>query len=78
MSAGCLAATIVSCGPCIVGRKYNKFTSNGVFASRIKFGWVTAFGKSTEVPTKERFYLGGAYTVRGFGENALGPVDSTR
>jgi outer membrane protein insertion porin family len=57
--------------------KYNKFTGNGVFASRVKFGWVTAFGKSTEVPTKERFYLGGAYTVRGFGENALGPADST-
>ncbi|TFH62111.1 MAG: hypothetical protein E4G91_07885 [Candidatus Zixiibacteriota bacterium] len=56
--------------------KYNKFTSNGVFASRIKLGWVTAFGKSTEVPTKERFYLGGAYTVRGFSENALGPVDA--
>ncbi len=55
--------------------KYNKFTSNGVFASRIKLGWVTAFGKSTEVPTKERFYLGGAYTVRGFKENTLGPVD---
>ena len=57
--------------------KYNKFTSNGVFASRVKFGWVTEFGKSKEVPTKERFYLGGAYTVRGFSENALGPADST-
>jgi outer membrane protein insertion porin family len=57
--------------------KYNKFTSNGVFASRIKFGWVTAFGNSDEVPTKERFYLGGAYTVRGFSENTLGPADST-
>ncbi len=55
--------------------KYNKFTSNGVFASRLKFGWVSEFGKSIEVPTKERFYLGGAYTVRGFGENDLGPVD---
>jgi len=57
--------------------KYNKFTGSGVFASRIKFGWVTEFGKSTEVPTKERFYLGGAYTVRGFSENELGPADST-
>jgi outer membrane protein insertion porin family len=55
--------------------KYNKFAGNGVFASRIKLGWVTAFGKSKEVPTKERFYLGGAYTVRGFSENALGPED---
>jgi outer membrane protein insertion porin family len=57
--------------------KYNKFTRTGVFASRVKFGWVTEFGKSTEVPTKERFYLGGAYSVRGFGENELGPKDST-
>ena len=55
--------------------KYNTFTRNGVFASRLKLGWVTAFGKSTEVPTRERFYLGGAYTVRGFGENELGPKD---
>jgi outer membrane protein assembly factor BamA len=57
--------------------KYNKFMSNGVFASRIKLGWVAEFGRSKEVPTKERFYLGGAYTVRGFSENALGPADST-
>lgn len=57
--------------------KYNKFTSNGVFASRIKLGWVTPFGNSDEVPTKERFYLGGAYTLRGFSENTLGPADST-
>lgn len=55
--------------------KYNRFARNGVFASRLKFGWVTEFDKSKEVPTKERFYLGGAYTVRGFGENKLGPVD---
>ncbi len=54
--------------------KYNKFDRDGVFASRVKLGWVTEYGKSLGVPTKDKFYLGGAYTVRGFVENTLGPI----
>jgi outer membrane protein insertion porin family len=55
--------------------KYNKFDINGVFASRIKLGWITEFGRSSGVPTKDKFYLGGAYTLRGFPENEFGPKD---
>lgn len=53
--------------------KYNVFDINGVFASRLQFGIEREFGKSQFVPSKERFYLGGAYTIRGFSENDFGP-----
>lgn len=53
--------------------KYNRLGGHTIFASRIRLGWVTDFGSSSNVPVKERFYLGGAYTVRGFPENDLGP-----
>jgi outer membrane protein insertion porin family len=44
-----------------------------IAATRFKVGRVRAFGKSIYVPTDDRFYLGGANTVRGFKELALGP-----
>jgi outer membrane protein insertion porin family len=53
--------------------KYNIFSGDGVFASRVRFGWTREFGKSLTVPSTDRFYLGGAYTIRGFSENAFGP-----
>lgn len=53
--------------------KYNRFGSKTVFASRIRLGYVNEFGTSSDVPAKERFYLGGAYTMRGFPENDFGP-----
>lgn len=43
-------------------------------AVRIKGGRVKEFSNSNPVPTEERFYLGGANTVRGFEENDLGPI----
>ncbi len=53
--------------------KYNRWSSNTIFASRLRFGHVNEFGTSDEVPILERFYLGGAYTIRGFPENEFGP-----
>jgi outer membrane protein insertion porin family len=53
--------------------KYNRLGTNAVLATRVRFGWVNEFGTSDDVPTKERFYLGGAYTIRGFPENEFGP-----
>lgn len=56
--------------------KYNLISSRAVIASRLRLGWVSAFGKSSFVPSRDRFFLGGAFTVRGFRENSIFPVDS--
>ncbi len=45
-----------------------------ISATRFRVGWAEEFGESDEVPVDDRFYLGGANTVRGFRENSLGPV----
>ncbi len=47
-----------SAGPVIIG--------NG-----LKIGWVKTFGQSIAIPPQERFYVGGARSVRGFSENYL-------
>lgn len=53
--------------------KYNQWSNSTIFASRIRLGYVNEFGASSDVPVLERFYLGGAYTIRGFPENEFGP-----
>ncbi|HWR83639.1 MAG TPA: BamA/TamA family outer membrane protein [Candidatus Deferrimicrobium sp.] len=45
-----------------------------IWASRLRFGRAKEFGSSDAVPVNDRFYVGGANTVRGFIENSLGPV----
>ncbi len=45
-----------------------------ISATRIKGGWADAFGAGTNVPLEDRFYLGGANSIRGFRENSLGPL----
>ncbi|MEE9444001.1 MAG: BamA/TamA family outer membrane protein [candidate division Zixibacteria bacterium] len=53
--------------------RYQRAIGSFIYATRIKGGWVKEMGKSTEVPTNDRFYLGGANTIRGFRENIIGP-----
>jgi outer membrane protein insertion porin family len=36
---------------------------------------VSEFGESEFVPSRDRFFLGGAFTLRGFDENSVFPVD---
>lgn len=72
-------------GPFGGDKNFTRFTTKGsydiplVFNSVLEFraqaGWVDAFGNSTEVPIYERFFAGGAYTIRGYNERKVGPVD---
>ncbi len=54
--------------------RYQHIWPGWISASRIKMGRVKAFASSAVVPIDVRFYAGGANTVRGFAENALGPL----
>ncbi len=47
-----------------------------VFAWRLRVGAGGVYGRSTELPLENRFFLGGGATVRGYEENALGPRQS--
>jgi outer membrane protein insertion porin family len=48
-----------------------------VLATRLKFGYVEGLGHKDYVPTFDRFYMGGASTVRGYVENSMGPKDQS-
>ena len=43
---------------------------------KIRMGIESPFGDSEEVPIYERFFAGGADTIRGYNERKVGPVDS--
>ena len=47
-----------------------------VLGSRIKLGYVEKIKAEEYVPTFDRFYMGGASTIRGYPENNLGPKDT--
>jgi len=51
-----------------------KFSSS-VIEFRVRTGIVDAYGDSQKVPIFERYFLGGARTVRGYGERKIGPID---
>ncbi|MCM8798642.1 MAG: outer membrane protein assembly factor, partial [Candidatus Omnitrophica bacterium] len=46
-----------------------------VLEMRLRAGIVDEFGNSDTVPIYERFFAGGAYTLRGFKERRVGPKD---
>jgi outer membrane protein insertion porin family len=47
-----------------------------VLEMRGRLGLVKAYGDSKDVPIYERFFAGGAYTIRGYQERKIGPIDS--
>ncbi|MEZ5358702.1 MAG: BamA/TamA family outer membrane protein [Candidatus Zixiibacteriota bacterium] len=53
--------------------RYQPAFGNVIYASRLKGGYIKEFGSSTEVPINDRFYLGGANTIRGFDEGDISP-----
>ena len=57
---------------------YRRLTVSGVLSVRLKLGTIFSARACGEeelqcVPTDERFYAGGASSVRGYGQNELGP-----
>jgi outer membrane protein insertion porin family len=57
-------------------QEYKKVSRNSVFAYRLRLGFVDPFGNTTTtgVPIEARFFAGGANSVRGYMENAVGPT----
>ncbi len=49
-----------------------------IVASRMRLGSETPFGRSTDIPSIERFYLGGDGSVRGYDRRSIGPPDPER
>ncbi len=56
--------------------RYQTAIGRAVYATRIKTGWVKEYGDAHSVPADDRFYLGGANSIRGFRENTIGPRDA--
>ena len=48
---------------------------NSTLELRARAGVVKAYGDSQRVPLYERFYAGGADTIRGYDERRVGPID---
>jgi len=46
-----------------------------ILATRFKLGYAEELTSKDYVPTFDRFYLGGASTIRGYAENSMGPKD---
>jgi outer membrane protein insertion porin family len=42
---------------------------------RGRVGIADSYGDSNEIPIYERFFAGGAYTIRGYRERKIGPID---
>ncbi len=58
--------------------RYNNLSKRktlNVLATRIKFGYAEELTHRDYVPTFDRFYMGGASTMRGYKENSMGPTD---
>ena len=53
--------------------RYQRFWPGWIAATRLKSGYLHPFGKSKTVPINDRYYIGGANTIRGFSEKDLGP-----
>ncbi len=47
-----------------------------VLEFRLRGGFVNEYGSSNSVPIFERFFAGGARTIRGYDERKVGPLDS--
>jgi len=62
----------------IYGRASHYFPlpRNSVIEAKVRVGATDSYDDSDSVPIYERFFAGGAYTVRGYEERSIGPIDS--
>lgn len=57
------------------GRAYNRVGPAATAAVCFRGGYAKPYGATQEIPYTERFFAGGAYSVRGYGERMVGPKD---
>lgn len=50
--------------------------NKSVIEFRLRVGWSDPFSNTKKVPIYERFFVGGADTIRGYNERKVGPVDA--
>ena len=57
----------------------SRYSTVGPFVLELKIrsGVVSSFGDSGKVPIYERFFAGGTYTIRGYKERDVGPIDQS-
>jgi outer membrane protein insertion porin family len=55
--------------------KYFGLIRSSTLELRLRAGLADAYGDSAELPIYERFYAGGAYSIRGYHERKVGPID---
>ncbi|MFH1577827.1 MAG: outer membrane protein assembly factor BamA, partial [Candidatus Omnitrophota bacterium] len=55
--------------------RYFPFWRDSVFEVRGRMGLADAYGSSSELPIYERFFAGGGYSIRGYEERTVGPID---
>jgi len=57
-------------------KNYHLLTKEMVLATRLHAGFAVPFDGGKEVPLFERFFAGGANSVRGYGRHRLGPLST--
>ena len=58
------------------GSIYFPLIHKSVLEFRVRAGIEDPFSNTSKVPIYERFFAGGAYTIRGYHERKVGPIDS--
>jgi outer membrane protein insertion porin family len=64
--------------PALVVTDVHRLPGGTAVASSLRMGWAIPYGSDSRavVPISESYFLGGAYTLRGFTRDELGPGDS--
>jgi outer membrane protein insertion porin family len=55
--------------------RYFPLLRDSVLELRARLGLADAYGDSNDIPIYKRFFAGGAYSIRGYEERMVGPID---